>query len=349
MRVNPVLHQRGRASIEFLVDLRLCSNPLEIAADALAQSHGLFDADLPASLDERHKQIGDVLKESMAFRMLRLAREWSFLHHGLIAQEAFEEVRPKMERELRAAQSGPTQIAYNDQLDVPDYWKDVEFHRTRGGWDGHDFMGYIHGELVHKRMVNAALPDEIFEQRRSVAALACAGSPESILEIGCGSAQYTAGLQLAYPESRIWACDLSARQLEQAQRVANERDWHWNLFQAAGEHTGLPDCSFDLVTSYAVHHELPRTVSAEILDEAYRLLKPGGVLLIADVTPYHVMSDYAVWKADYWNQIHGGDPFWREYATTNFRELAEGAGFANVEWRGASDATYPFYIRGEKI
>ncbi|WP_263971073.1 class I SAM-dependent methyltransferase [Leptolyngbya sp. NIES-2104] len=45
---------------------------------------------------------------------------------------------------------------------------------------------------------------------------------------------------------------------------------------ANAEATELPDGSFDLVTLQFVVHELPRTATIAIFQEAFRLLRPGG-------------------------------------------------------------------------
>ena len=72
---------------------------------------------------------------------------------------------------------------------------------------------------------------------------------------------------------------------------------------------------------------MPLDIQKAVLAEAYRLLKPGGYILMADIKAYHVQKPYERWKADFWNYVHGGDRFWRDYATTDqatSRVAAEG-------------------------
>jgi ubiquinone/menaquinone biosynthesis C-methylase UbiE len=197
-------------------------------------------------------------------------------------------------------------------------------------------------------MVGETYAGLIFEQRKATAKLAPIARPDKILEMGCSSGHYTMGLIEAYPDSELWACDLSRRQLEQLQRAANERGAALRLFQAAAEHTGLDAEAFDLVTSYAMFHELPSTAALAVLRESLRLLKPGGYTLVGDVKAYHALDNFAVWKADYWNQMHGGDPYWREYASTDLAQLALEAGFAEAKWFGAEPDQYPFVLLARK-
>ena len=346
--VDYLLHQRGRAAIEFLVDLRNQSNRLEEASDQYAERAGLLAGDLPDDPELLHQHVTPVLQKFPQFRILQLIREWTLLQHGWIAMDAFEEIRAEVEPALLNLQSGPTQIQYAPDLKAPDYWEGYEFHRSAGGWDGHDFMGFVHGELCHRRMVDSAFAGIILEVRAATARMAQIENPQKILELGCGSAQYTLGLAQTYPDSEIWACDLSPRQLEEAQRRANERGLTWQLFEADAENTGLEAEQFDMVTSYAAFHEIPTRSVTGILKESYRLLKPGGCILVGDVKAYHAYGPYERWKADFWNQVHGGDPFWREYGTTDLGELAEQAGFSGAQWFGVGESQYPFVLLAKK-
>ncbi len=340
------LQQRGRASIGFLTDLRVLSDRLEGLTDTKA---GLDASDLPDSPEALQQAVAPVLEAMPEFRVLRMCRDWTLEQHGVIAMEAFEEIRPEVEEALQSLQAGSAALQLADSSPAPDYWAGIEFHKSRGGWDGHDFMGFVHGELIHRQMVNPTFAGIIYAVRKSVAEVAAAlVQPEKILEVGCCSGQYTQGLAEVFPDAELWACDLSARQLEQAARYANEKGLEWKLFQAAGENLGVADESFELVTSYAMFHELPVTASLANLQEYQRVLKPGGYAVIGDVKAYHAFNNYERWKNDYWNQVHGGDPYWREYAATDLSKVALEAGFAEAEWKGLGEQQYPFVLIARK-
>lgn len=51
------------------------------------------------------------------------------------------------------------------------------------------------------------------------------------------------------------------------------------------ESTGLHDASFDLVVVQFVTHELPHHAIESLVRECRRMLRPGGVLAIADNNP----------------------------------------------------------------
>ena len=345
------LQQAGRAAIEFLVDIRRQSDRLEKSSDHFAERTGLIDACAefdPHQIEALQDRIAPAMQDCRDFRILRMLRDWTLDAHGGIAMEAFEQIRESIEVRLAELQSGPTTIRYAPDLSAPAYWDGYEFHRSAGGWDGHDYMGFVHGELIHRKMVSDTVVDSIFEVRRATARLPRLEAPDKILEMGCGSAQYTLGLAEAWPDAELWACDLSPRQLEQAQRRANELGLAWRLFVAPAESTGLDGDEFDLVTSFAVLHELPSSVTRSVLAESFRLLRPGGCLLMADVRAYHALDAWERWKADFWNQIHGGDPYWREYATTDLADLATNTGFADAHWYGVEPGLYPFVLIARK-
>lgn len=90
----------------------------------------------------------------------------------------------------------------------------------------------------------------------------------------------TMALELAVRGSSVVGIDVSAQQIATARRVAKER----NLEDAVGfrvataESTGLETGSFDLVTAGQCWHWFDRDAAME---EARRVLRPGGALAIA--------------------------------------------------------------------
>ncbi len=342
------LKQAGRASIDFLVDLRKRFMAAEAQIDEYATREGV-KTDRPASqLGIEGPRIAAVLEQNAAFEPLKALHGWQIKEHGKIAQKAFDEIGDDVIPKLRELEHGPTRLQRNAELQVPAYWDGIEFHGTTGGWDGHDFQGFVHAELVFHHVLKRTRKGSLAKERLAAAQAASKPAYDRILEFGCSSGIYTQALEETFPSAEIWACDLSMRQLEQAQRRANENDWSWTLFHAAAENTGLDDNSFDLVTSYAVFHEIPAADAETVLAECRRLLKPGGEILMADVQPYSIMTAYEAWKSDLWNDKLGDDPYWTDYATRDFEEMARRAGFVDAKWRGLGEMQYPFVLTARK-
>ncbi len=342
------LRQGGRAAIAFLADLAVASSRLRPKIDAELLAKGLNQQTLADDLDERLLQVDTALADSPSARAVAILSEFSGVNHSRVGQAAFDEIFPELEPKLRELQNkGPTTLEARLGDRLPEYQTRCWIHRTTGGWDGHPYQGFVHGELVHREYVAKNYPGDIFAQRREVLSLLPRQDYRRIMEFGTSSGHYTMQLAKVFPQAEIWGCDLSLRMLEQAQRVANENGWAWKLFQLAAEDTRFEAASFDLVTSYIVLHEIPTETTHAQMREAFRLLRPGGDMLLTDVTQYSALDKAAQRWAEY-GAVHGGEPFWREAATLDLAAAARAAGFVNVRSEGFRGAKYPWVTYGHK-
>ncbi len=341
------LKQRGRAEIDFLALLGFGSSSIRQQVDQELEKVVTELGELPDDLEQRNKVLEEALYDNQAFRVQNLTSEWNYRKHGEVAINAFEEVESELEDELKRLTSGPSTLQTDDDFSAPDYWQGVEFHRTVGGWDGHPNMGYIHGEIIHRKIVDKSFPGGIFKQRKAVAELASQDHYDKILDMGCSSGHFTMALAETYPQAHITGVDLSFRMLEHSQRIANHYGYSWSLFQRAAEETGFADNEFDLVTSYIILHEMPADAIEAMFKEAYRVMKPGGELLMSDVTRYNDMTKVEQWKADR-EAMYGGEPHWRSSASLDFNALLPELGFVDVSAAGMNGQKYPYVIQARK-
>ncbi|MEM6682983.1 MAG: class I SAM-dependent methyltransferase [Pseudomonadota bacterium] len=340
---NPDLSQRGRASIDFLGQLLLARAPIRKQMEEDLATAGVTAETLPDDIDEGIAQYEAALDSSNASNAMDLIADWHFRTYGAIVTEAFEDIRLDLEPELQALTQGSAKLFLDPEFTAPTYWQGVDFHRTEGGWDGHDHMGYIHGELVHKKLFSAIGMNSIFKQRAAAAGRAPKQRYARILDMGCSSGHYTSMLAQTYPDAKITGIELSARMLEHALRTANLKGYDWQLYQGAAEATMFADESFDLVTSYILLHEMPADAIEAMFAEAYRLLEPGGDMVMTDVPRYADMDQLAIVKADR-DARDGGEPHWRSAAQLDVAAVAERLGFCNV----STTAGYPFTIIATK-
>jgi SAM-dependent methyltransferase len=107
-----------------------------------------------------------------------------------------------------------------------------------------------------------------------------AGPETTILDVACGPGIVTA--PIAAKARAVVAFDLTPEMLQQARERCGKARLKNVTFQR-GSATALPfpDCSFDgVVTRLSVHHfEAP----GRVVDEMFRVLKPGGKCVLADV------------------------------------------------------------------
>jgi ubiquinone/menaquinone biosynthesis C-methylase UbiE len=105
-----------------------------------------------------------------------------------------------------------------------------------------------------------------------------------VIDIGCGTGRYA--LQLASAtEAQVLAADLSREMVEQGRDQDNSEDVFWLLSDACRVPFG--DESFDVTLLFLVLHVVKDSKKA--LQEAYRILRPGGHCLI--LTHSHFQLD----------------------------------------------------------
>ncbi|MBI2765306.1 MAG: class I SAM-dependent methyltransferase [Chloroflexi bacterium] len=105
-----------------------------------------------------------------------------------------------------------------------------------------------------------------------------------LLEIGCGPGHGLAALRRAFPCARLTGVDLSPFMLERAeQRIPPLAA---RLVHADAARFPWAEGSFDGVVAAHLLGHVPLDVAAAIMREAARLLRLGGVLVVAD-HPWH--------------------------------------------------------------
>ncbi|MFO8142970.1 MAG: malonyl-ACP O-methyltransferase BioC [Marinobacter sp.] len=101
-------------------------------------------------------------------------------------------------------------------------------------------------------------------------------SPETILDLGCGTGWFTRRLATEYPTAAITGADLAPGMLEQAQAAGpNTTAW----LNADAEQLPLADHSVDLIFSNLMIQWSRRP--DVVLEECQRVLKPGGFVAIS--------------------------------------------------------------------
>jgi len=155
----------------------------------------------------------------------------------------------------------------------------------------------------------------------------------SVLDLGCGAGRDVYVLsRLVGEQGRVVGVDMTPEQLAVARR---HRDFHAQQFgheksnvefvdgniERLGE-TDLAEAQFDIIVSNCVINLA--TDKQAVLDEAFRLLKPGGELYFADVyadrrVPAHLQADPVLY-----GECLSGALYWRDFMAT-----AKLAGFAD--------------------
>lgn len=123
---------------------------------------------------------------------------------------------------------------------------------------------------------------KIDEVREALATAALVMPEARVLEIGCGTGAVTE--KLIARGARVTALDQNPEMLEQARsRLAGgARDTVTIIERTASEIDSFAEQSFDAVVACLSLSEMSRTERAFVLSQAFRDLRPGGIIAIAD-------------------------------------------------------------------
>ena len=270
------------------------------------------------------KPIANLAKHQARTMMIKRAESigvyWRQEVQKLRSRNSTADFSPTWEEDLAQIQTA--------DLTYPDYYV-TSFHAYEQGnlsWEAAmEVESAAHA--VHARIFPEAGAKGDSMLRQSYHALLqqqIATPPQSILDLGCGVGMSTFALQELYPQAQITGLDLSPYFLAIAQYRTNPSAPIAWLHKAA-EATGLPDASFDLISAHLVFHELPQSASRAILQEARRLLRPGGHLAIMDMNPQSEV--YAKLPPYILTLLKSTEPYLDEYFGLDLKQAIYEAGF----------------------
>lgn len=223
----------------------------------------------------------------------------------------------------------------NPTLTYPHYYSSQNFHGIESG--------YLNpgASVSYDPITQYVLPpNETWVRKGLIDSIK--GTPRRIIDLGCGTGSTTLMLKHAFPQAQVIGLDLSPYMLVMCDHKAKTAGLNIQWRHGNAEATGLPDASFDVVTASLLFHETPPSVSQAILQECFRLLMPGGEVVILDGNqktirqvdwlteifeePY--IKDYAAGSVDAWmgavgfEAVQTKDLFWIHQVTHGMKPIS---------------------------
>ena len=150
--------------------------------------------------------------------------------------------------------------------------------------------------------------------------------PTAILDMGCTVGHSTVPFKELFPDAEVTGIDVGGPCVRYAHARAKALGHDVAFLQRNAEDTGFADDSFDLIVSHILLHETSGQAMPRIFRECHRLLKPGGVMIHADLPPFDLMDPFTQFILDN-ETYYNNEPFWGAMRDKDQIAMAADAGF----------------------
>nr|YP_002048906.1 generic methyl-transferase [Paulinella chromatophora]ACB42696.1 generic methyl-transferase [Paulinella chromatophora] len=151
-----------------------------------------------------------------------------------------------------------------------------------------------------------------------------------ILDIATGTGRTLHQISMALPHAQLIGIDLSAPYLRQANYLFTTKQKElFQLIQGNAERLPFGDNTIEGVTCVFLLHELPAEVRQNVLNECFRIIKSGGVLVLADSVQLSDSSEFTVAMENFRSVFH--EPYYYSYINDNIDKRLEDAGFNKIK------------------
>lgn len=228
----------------------------------------------------------------------------------------------------KADRAGPGTLELNPDMAIPDYTKH-EIHLQPGGYVGDPFAGHVYHHGTNSFYKSSNDQDNLHIKYAAAQPIPVDGKVKRILELGCGVGQMTVALKQRFPDAEVWGIDIGGPMVRYAHMRAVDLGVDVNFAQRLAEDTRFPGGHFDMVTCYILFHEVTAVAAAQIVREAHRVLRPGGVFFPIDFyTGGNKVSPNAFAKfRHWWDHRWNNEVWWNEYEQLDMPATMRLAGF----------------------
>ncbi|MFT7288203.1 MAG: SAM-dependent methyltransferase [Halieaceae bacterium] len=355
------LAQSGRAGLQLMGSLQRYSSTV-LAERA---KHAFYDANgFPEKIigDRPSEEMEATLERAIEHANSIQAHRFNRLYQRIVAEAVYDRGIPAAEARRDAAQEmlQPTpatektgKLTLNPDLQMPDYYEGVEWHLMPGGWDGYDlamlmFMsGVVPYIFRHGGYAAVEVDADIYGQRTGVLDQLPKATYGRIYEAGSGGTPTLGMLRRKFPDAELVGADLSGAMQRGGHEMDKKKGLGVHLKQEDCRQTSEPDKHYDAVVCYALFHETPDDVCADILKEMLRIMAPGADIIISDPPPLRALTPYAAVISD-WETDNREEPWFGASTRRNLPEILSSIGYENAQDYALGDGSYPWVTRANK-
>jgi len=361
-----------KARMNFVSGLRA-----HVLNDMAAGMRAVWDGEVEPVFRQQHKRApANGPEVHKAIRPNEYFKFYSSLR--VTAQDmVWQSVFPPLERNRGALKTKAAALAGRRKgsltlkpgFEVPRYVSAIDVHLMAGNYDGEyeadDLAAgalYDNGLAVFSFGLMGQNLDDIGQSIAGFIRLKYPDlKPKKILDLGCTIGHNTGSWKDQFPNAEVHGIDVAAPCLRYAHARAEAQGRAVHFHQMNAEALDFPDASFDVVFSSMFLHEIPKKGIEKIMAEAYRVLKPGGLMLHMELPPNSQLSPYDAFYLD-WDSAYNNEPFYKPFRDLQPEQLCARAGFApkkyvqfvipSVGWYGekvwSEAATQPREVDSDK-
>ncbi len=218
-----------------------------------------------------------------------------------------------------------------NEEDYPDYYLQNFHHQTDGYLSDHSAEIYdLQVEILFNGTADAMRRRVLSPLKRGLKKyLAEKSKRVKVLDIATGTGRTLQQIQSALPQVELYGIDLSGSYLKQASKYLSSRSGDLvQLTKGNAEKMPYASESFQALTCVFLFHELPRDARRNVLNECFRLLEPGGTLVLADSIQIDDSPKFISIMENFHKIFH--EPYYRDYIVDNINLRLEESGFSSI-------------------
>jgi len=326
--VYPALSSRpDEAYVDFIEDARnfllhAQQGPLSTYSRKLIAAAGL---PMSADPDNTRRAIDVVMEDPTVRTYYRLKRSLQEAFWNRV-QSSYGARRAELLAAFDAADHlGPGSVSYDAKRPLPEYTK-AEIHLQPGGYCHEPLAGMLYDFGLKVFMGGAADRDFVANMAARAAAVPADGKVARVLDLGASAGATTTALKKLHAGAAVHGIDIGVPMVRYAHLRAVQQGIDVHFHQMSSADLAFPDGHFDMVLAMLLFHELPVALARRTVEEAFRVLRPGGTFTVIDFSGDRRRDVYSMLFAEL-DAADNGEPFLPGYVRSNIEEVMQQVGF----------------------